>query len=119
MNDILVPIIVALLAGGTIAAAVTAYAARRKTKAEANTTEAKGAQVVVNAAEVLVGMSRRDVERLDKANQELRETLENVDKRLQACEELKETIEHELKLVQRAAEDDHLGREGKIDRREQ
>lgn len=102
--QLLVPIIVAALTGGIGVAVVTALAARRKTSAEATEGEARGAQVIVNTAEVLVGLSRREVERLDKEREEqalrfdlrIAEVERDLGRKIAALEVERDSLRHEL-----------------------
>lgn len=102
--ELLVPIVVAALTGGFGVAIVAALAARRRTRAEAGEGEARGAQIIVNTAEVLVGLSRREVERLDAEREEqakrfelrIAEVEQDLGRKIAALEVERDSLRHEL-----------------------
>lgn len=74
-RDVLIAIVLAVFTGGVGAAVVTAIATRRKSRAEGGKTDSESTNIMVSTAQLLVGLSREEVERLDQRYDRLEEQL--------------------------------------------
>lgn len=110
-QEAVVAIVIALAGGGL----VTALVAMRRVGAEKQS-------IIVDAAQGAVIVQQGVIDslqdQLDRAKQELgiiHETLAEVEARLEECEDARDGFRREIRRL----EMDQLGREGRIDRREQ